>query len=94
MGTETYHFTVVRERPEWMDNKHLACRKSPELFFPDNTESAKQNKAIAICLGCPYRLHCAEYAITNYEDHGVWGGTTARERQRIRRARNNQPAAS
>jgi WhiB family redox-sensing transcriptional regulator len=77
-----------------MDNKHLACRKSPDLFFPDNTESAKLNKAIAICLGCAYRVHCAEYAITNFEDHGVWGATTARQRIRIRRERNRQPAAS
>jgi len=32
-------------------------------------------------------LLALEFAITNYEKFGIWGGTSERERRRMRRAR-------
>ncbi len=39
-----------------------------------------------ICNRCPHRRECAEWGIKN-EAHGIWGGLTIRDRQRIRRER-------
>ena len=57
----------------------------PDLFFPDRGASARQAKAV--CKGCAVREQCLEYALDNGENYGVWGGTTERDRRRIRRAR-------
>ena len=44
-------------------------------------------EAKAICAQCPVRQACLEYALTNRERDGVWGGATERERRRIIRQR-------
>jgi len=37
---------------------------------------------------------CLEYALVNHIDHGVWGGTSERERRRIlRRRRTSRPVS-
>lgn len=70
----------------WM--AEAACRDSdPRLFWPDQGE--KIAAAIAVCAECPVREQCLDYAITNGEHDGIWGGTSARARQRLRRARRN-----
>jgi WhiB family redox-sensing transcriptional regulator len=38
-------------------------------------------------MDCPVKVPCLEYALENRIDHGVWGGTSERERRRILRAR-------
>lgn len=59
------------------------CRQvDPELFFPEGDHpviAARQAKAV--CRQCPVQLECLEYALTNNETFGVWGGMTARERR-------------
>ena len=50
------------------------------------TESGCRS-AQKICADCPVKLACLEYALANRVDHGVWGGTSERERRRILRHR-------
>ena len=57
----------------------------PAVFFPDSEENADEAKAI--CHICPVRLSCLEHALVMRERDGVWGGTTEKERERMRRAR-------
>ena len=58
------------------------CRGiDPEIFYPDSDEEAVEAKGI--CLLCPVRETCLEYALTVREKHGVWGGLTERERRRM-----------
>lgn len=65
----------------WSD---AACRQLPaDWFHPDRGEST--GEARAVCAACPVRPDCLEWAITNGEHFGVWGGTSERERRRIRR---------
>jgi WhiB family redox-sensing transcriptional regulator len=67
-------------RPRWM--KHGACREHPSVdFFPAIGESTRPAKLI--CAGCSVRDACVSYAVANREQ-GVWGGTSDRERSRIR----------
>ncbi len=62
----------------------------PGVFFPTTKKEADAAPAKAICRRCEVRLECLEYSLdlpTDQRDHGVWGGVTANERDRIRRAR-------
>jgi WhiB family transcriptional regulator, redox-sensing transcriptional regulator len=66
--------------------QHAACRGvDPEVFYPVNEDEADVAKAI--CNVCSVRQTCLEYALTNREREGVWGGATERERRRIQRQR-------
>lgn len=53
--------------------------------FGGRTEesAAAVEAAKAICRPCPVRRECREWALDN-ENWGVWGGTTAYERRKIR----------
>ncbi|MEI7888247.1 MAG: WhiB family transcriptional regulator [Actinomycetes bacterium] len=57
----------------------------PDLFFPERGASTKDAKAV--CQGCVVREDCLEYALSNREKFGIWGGLSERERRRIRRER-------
>jgi WhiB family transcriptional regulator, redox-sensing transcriptional regulator len=63
-----------------------ACRGlDPAIFYPPSDEEAGQAKAI--CATCTVREACLEYALTNREHDGVWGGATEKERRRMIRQR-------
>lgn len=59
----------------------LCAQTDPELFYPEKGESNKEAKRI--CMGCPVRRQCLEYALAVREPFGVWGGTSERERSRM-----------
>ena len=62
----------------------------PDLFFPERGEPWDEAKAV--CLGCPVRVQCLEFALGNLSLLGVWGATSHRERRRLRRQfRNTVP---
>jgi WhiB family redox-sensing transcriptional regulator len=63
-----------------------ACRGlDPEIFYPVSEEEADPAKAV--CGGCAVRTPCLEYALSNREHDGIWGGATEKERRRIVRQR-------
>ena len=55
-----------------------------EWFFPEHGQTSARGKAV--CAGCPCRAECLSEALSVPEsgDSGVWGGTTERERSRMR----------
>lgn len=57
----------------------------PDIFFPERGASTKEAKGI--CTACEVRPDCLEYALENSEKFGIWGGTSERERRRLRRQR-------
>jgi WhiB family transcriptional regulator, redox-sensing transcriptional regulator len=57
----------------------------PDLFFPERGASTREAKEV--CRGCVVRESCLEYALSNGEKFGIWGGMSERERRRIRRQR-------
>lgn len=72
--------------PPWVAD--AACGRpgiDPEMFFPppgktglDDTKDVRE-----FCRHCPVVQACAEYAIRNEIDHGIWGGLTDRSRRKI-----------
>jgi len=74
------------KRGRWRES--AACRGIPSAtttmfsFGRTAIEVAKM-----MCSECPVRLECLEYAVTNKENHGVWGGASEDERFEIRMGR-------
>lgn len=74
----------------------VPCQDAPDLFFPveDEQENAWSHnmrnvrEAKRLCRSCPVALLCLDYALSNYEVYGVWGGTSAKERKGLQRGRN------
>ncbi len=62
------------------------CRiHPPSVFFP--SDGVGVDRARRICASCPSIEPCLEYALEHRIDHGVWGGTSERERRRILKRR-------
>lgn len=73
------------------------CRHSdPELFFPVSRVgpgAGQVARAKAVCLRCPVRTECLEFALDSGQDFGVWGGASEDERRTMRRRRARQRRA-
>mgnify|MGYP003574940534 FL=1 len=69
---------------DWRSSANCAG-VSVELFFPGRGESTEAAKDV--CRGCEAREACAEYALGEGIQHGIFGGLSELERQRIRRQR-------
>lgn len=58
--------------PAWQ--RHAACLGKPtEWWFPEGRGSGP-SKALEVCEGCPVRVRCAEWAIAEGLDVGVFAG--------------------
>jgi WhiB family transcriptional regulator, redox-sensing transcriptional regulator len=72
----------------------LPVAEADSLFYPERGRSTKA--ARALCSECPVRAECLEFALGDEYAlaHGVWGGTSPRERRVLarRRAANVQHA--
>ena len=63
------------------------CRTmDPDYLF---VLGAAQNRAKAICLGCPVRTECLADSLDQRIEFGVWGGLTERERRALLQRRPN-----
>jgi len=74
---------LVRAVTERHDNawrtKGVCQTVDPETFFP--VPMAPADVAIGLCGRCPVAGACLAWALSVGDCHGVWGGTTARERR-------------
>ena len=77
-------FTIPSEIAE----KGLCKGTDTDLFFSDNAKDLALAKGI--CVQCPVIDSCLAYAMSG-EEHGVWGGKSARERKLLR---GNRPVIS
>lgn len=67
-----------------------ACARpgvDPELFFPGASEIGKTRQAKQICAGCAVKAPCLADALARpaNSDHGIYGGTTPKQRGQIRK---------
>lgn len=94
--TSRHTFTT----PAWGWQEQAACQgKDIVLFFGPDGERAperelRERKAKQICMACPVRSACADYAVSRPEKYGTWGGLNEDERasERRRRQRRGQAA--
>ena len=75
-----------RHDPEemWWLPEARCIGEDPELFFPIGTSEdalSQVAKAKTVCRGCSVRADCREYAISDRDIHGIWGGTSDEERR-------------
>ena len=82
-------------RPAWMDD--ALCQEYPEVnFFPGRGEST--DEARAVCGRCLVRSECLAFALEHGQGaggrggFGVWAGTSARERVKMRPEREARPS--
>lgn len=72
----------------------IGCGNAPDLWFTGADglkESYVQLKEIVrICEACPVRNMCAEYAIEQREEFGIWGGTTPAQRRSLSRLKQQK----
>lgn len=80
-------------RPSWGWQDAAACRgEDLWLFYGSDGErqldrEAREVKAKAVCMRCPVRAECLDYAVDRSEKYGTWGGLNEDERDRERRRR-------
>lgn len=70
--------------PHWSPEA-LCAQTDPEAFFPEKGGSPKVAKKV--CVGCPVRPECLEYALATDQRFGVWGGMSEGQRRKLRKAR-------
>jgi WhiB family redox-sensing transcriptional regulator len=69
----------------------MQCESFPDAFFPEQGTPGDSRESLwakQMCAECPISKLCAEYAIIHGITEGIWGGTTPRQRQTIRRLRS------
>lgn len=70
----------------WQE-KALCRNYDREIFFKD--AGRKPKKAKSVCRRCPVTNECLRYALSwpVTKLHGIWGGTTQRQREKILRGK-------
>lgn len=73
------------EQVEWMNSGN--CNNYEQsVMYPNDTAGVQAAKVI--CRSCVIRVECLEYALTNREKYGVWGGQSEGARRKILRLRS------
>jgi WhiB family redox-sensing transcriptional regulator len=75
----------------WAD-RALCAQADPDPRFREKGQYALGRVAQQICGHCPVRKQCLDYALSGGDTWGgmatgIWGGTTAKERDQMRRQR-------
>jgi WhiB family redox-sensing transcriptional regulator len=80
--------SVQRVDELWQDR--AACRgPQAAVFFPPShferkdDKDEREDRAKAICMQCPVRKPCLDYAVRIREPHGIWGGMNELERKQL-----------
>lgn len=81
------HLKLVKLQYDVRNFEGAACAGlDTELFFPTPTEAtpSRMDMHRRMCVECPVMEACLEWGVV-HEAHGIWGGTSASERNKIRR---------
>ncbi len=79
---ELYVLDGNAEELGWQE-RALCAQTDPEAFFPEKGGSTREAKRV--CLTCDVRGECLEYALSNDERFGIWGGLSERERRKVKK---------
>jgi WhiB family redox-sensing transcriptional regulator len=82
-ATERVDVETLLQRPAWQ-RKAACAGLGVERFFPEVDDDPEP--ALAVCAGCRVKRECLNYAVHEPRAPvGVWGGTSERDRRRLRR---------
>lgn len=70
------------DRSAWQE-RALCAETDAEAFFPVQGGSSRAAKRT--CRACPVTDSCLEYAMDTHQEFGIWGGTSERERRKLRK---------
>lgn len=73
---------------DWRDAA-LCAQVDLAIFFPGQGDDVRPAKSI--CHACEVRAECLEWAMAHTIRYGIWGETTAREREKMRRLPRAEP---
>jgi WhiB family redox-sensing transcriptional regulator len=78
------HLSLIDPDPDPMDwqESALCAQTDPEAFFPECGGSVREAKRV--CMACEVRAECLDYALAHDERFGVWGGTSERQRRKLK----------
>jgi WhiB family redox-sensing transcriptional regulator len=76
---------------DWRDEA-LCAQTDYDAFFPAKGASLKGAKRV--CGRCPVRAACLDYALTNDERFGIWGGLSPSQRRALAHRMKTPAAAS
>lgn len=85
---EVRRLPVPREG-DWDWQQQAACRgiDTSSFYHPENERGPsrlrREMRAKAICATCPVIESCLRWALAAREPYGVWGGTSAEDREQI-----------
>jgi WhiB family transcriptional regulator, redox-sensing transcriptional regulator len=84
-SSDLWDLLSVIEPPSWM--RDAACKEHPELnWFPEAENVIDARRAKSVCRRCLVRTECLAYAMSlGGLCRGIWGATSERERNRLRR---------
>lgn len=93
--SEIDNLRPILDEWEWQEQGNCSKVDDPEIFFLEHGERGKEKRkreqqALKICRSCPVVEKCLEHALTVPEFFGVWGGTTAEQRNAILRKRGRR----
>ena len=83
LGVPGVRSTVEDDNPLAWQADSLCAQTDPEAFFPEKGGSTRDAKKI--CSSCEVKSQCLEYALSNDERFGIWGGLSERERRKLRK---------
>lgn len=65
-------------------SQRAACLNMDDAaFYPEKGGSTREAKKV--CRRCPVQAECLEWALATNEQHGIWGGLSDRERDKLKR---------
>jgi WhiB family transcriptional regulator, redox-sensing transcriptional regulator len=84
-------YLVLAKAIEQADSIPPCQDTDPEIWFGEIGDSYSSNMARKLCNTCPVINECLQYALESCEPFGVWGGMTAKERQKMRGLGRGRP---
>lgn len=82
---------------KWQQQGACRARANNDFFVPSSNLTAADRRRLkaakAVCASCVMQQVCLAYALDNGIPHGIWGGLTTRERNKILKARGMKSSA-
>ena len=71
---------------DWATDGACWNHPTPDLWFPDKGDNVSSRVAKQICAECPVLSTCRQYSLDTRQGYGIWGGLSADDRRKLRRA--------